>query len=166
MLLAMTEEALLEVLYLSFDESTGSSIANPRALRAMPEDYVPQLMGPIQGWLESGGTVNGVNMIGLALQGPTISGLTLPSCSSIQPPKKETDGSTSLAVVPRVGGGALVAPAPLEPRAATIGNVSLLLPLQPRLLTSTSDELTRRTILEAHSQPATSSSSINPSSID
>uniref|UniRef100_A0A0A9Y3U7 Potassium voltage-gated channel protein Shaw n=3 Tax=Lygus hesperus TaxID=30085 RepID=A0A0A9Y3U7_LYGHE len=86
-------------------------------------------------------------------------------------PKLETDGCTSLAVVPRVGGGALVAPAPLEPRAATIGNVSLLLPLQllllqPRLLTSTSDELTRRTILEAHSQPATSSSSINPSSID
>lgn len=42
----------------------------------------------------------------------------------------EVEGSTSLAVVPRVGGGALVAPAPLEPRAATIGNVSLLLPLQ------------------------------------
>ncbi|BES94545.1 K_tetra [Nesidiocoris tenuis] len=79
---------------------------------------------------------------------------------------KLVEGSTSLAVVPRVGGGALVAPAPLEPRAATIGNVSLLLPLQPRLLTSTSDELARRTILETHSQPATSSSSINPSSID
>ncbi|KAL1121940.1 hypothetical protein AAG570_003348, partial [Ranatra chinensis] len=110
------------------------------------------------------GTVNGVNMIGLALQGPSMSGLTVP-CSSIESsPKKDGEGATSLALVPH---RALIAPAPLQPRAATIGEVGILLPLQPRLLSATSDELARRTILQAQtsSQP-TSDSSINPSTID
>ncbi|XP_014255703.1 potassium voltage-gated channel protein Shaw-like [Cimex lectularius] len=114
------------------------------------------------------GTVNGVNMIGLALQGQSIPGLNVPSSSSESSPKKDNDGAcSSLAVVSRVGGGAMVAPAPLEPRAATIGSVSLLLPLQPRLLTSASDMMARRTVLQAQNMPGpTGDSSVNPSSID
>lgn len=115
------------------------------------------------------GTVNGMNMIGLALQGPSIPGITVPSSSSESSPKKDAEGASSsgaTSIVPRVG-GAMVAPAPLQPRAATIGNVSLLLPLQPRLLTTTSDEMTKRTILQAHGNISQSAeSSINPSSID
>ena len=43
---------------------------------------------------------------------------------------KEEGGASSLALVSH---RALVAPAPLQPRAATIGEVSLLLPLQVNL---------------------------------
>ncbi|KAK9507212.1 hypothetical protein O3M35_007120 [Rhynocoris fuscipes] len=83
-------------------------------------------------------------------------------------PKLDVEGSSSL-VSGRVCGGNLVAPAPLQPRAATIGNVSsLLLPLQPRLLAPASDELTKRTILQAQTNfgPTVSDSSVNPSTID
>lgn len=34
------------------------------------------------------GTVNGVNMIGLALQGPSLQGLTVPTSSTESTPKK------------------------------------------------------------------------------
>nr|XP_024215760.1 potassium voltage-gated channel protein Shaw-like isoform X2 [Halyomorpha halys] len=114
------------------------------------------------------GTVNGMNMIGLALQGPSIPGVTLPTSSSESSPKKESEAASSsgTSLVPRVG-GAMVAPAPLQPRAATIGNVSLLLPLQPRLLTTTSDEMTKRTIIQAHGNYGCGAeASVNPSSID
>uniref|UniRef100_T1IG16 Ion_trans domain-containing protein n=1 Tax=Rhodnius prolixus TaxID=13249 RepID=T1IG16_RHOPR len=86
-------------------------------------------------------------------------------------PKLDDEGSTcpSSLVSARVCGGNLVAPAPLQPRAATIGNVSsLLLPLQPRLLAPVSDEITKRTIFQAQTNfgPTVTDTSVNPSTID
>ncbi|XP_054266436.1 potassium voltage-gated channel protein Shaw-like [Macrosteles quadrilineatus] len=106
------------------------------------------------------GTVNGVNMIGLALQGPSIPGIALPPPGLDTPfVSRELDVTSppSLALVPSRN---VVAPAPLQPRAATIGNINLLLPLQPRLL---AEDLRARTVLQSNVQPS-QLESVNPSS--
>lgn len=119
------------------------------------------------------GTVNGVNMIGLALQGPSIPGLSLPqpACETITTvnfTQRVTEHEVPAPSLPLVPNRNVVAPAPLQPRAATIGNVSLLLPLQPRLLASAADEMRNRTILQSaqQQQPSQTDSSVNPSTID
>ncbi|KAG8282415.1 hypothetical protein J6590_037787 [Homalodisca vitripennis] len=70
------------------------------------------------------------------------------------------EGVASLALVPSRN---VVAPAPLQPRAATIGNISMLLPLQPRLLAVTAEEMRTRTVLQSSVQAA-QPESVNPSS--
>ncbi|XP_039280995.1 potassium voltage-gated channel protein Shaw isoform X2 [Nilaparvata lugens] len=119
------------------------------------------------------GTVNGVNMLGLALQGPSIPGLTLPAPSApigiafTAAPESEGSSSTGLALISSRGS---VAPAPLQPRAATIGTANLLLPLQPCLLAATAEEMQRmRGPIAA--QPSSvingeMESSVNPASTD
>ncbi|XP_075211011.1 potassium voltage-gated channel protein Shaw-like isoform X2 [Lycorma delicatula] len=75
-------------------------------------------------------TINGVNMLGLALQGPSIPRLALPASSTnlgITFSTKENEGNSSVSLV---GSRGSVVAAPLQPRAATIGTANLLLPLQ------------------------------------
>ncbi|XP_065092312.1 potassium voltage-gated channel protein Shaw-like [Ochlerotatus camptorhynchus] len=65
------------------------------------------------------GNVNGVNVIGLTLQGPSVPGLAV-----LKPPSLMQQGD--FINVPQLNS--------LQPRQPTTGNVDLLLPLQPKLL--------------------------------
>ncbi|XP_062548388.1 potassium voltage-gated channel protein Shaw-like [Armigeres subalbatus] len=65
------------------------------------------------------GNVNGVNVIGLTLQGPSVPGLAV-----LKPPSIMQQGD--FINVPQLSS--------LQPRQPTTGNVDLLLPLQPKLL--------------------------------
>ncbi|ETN59731.1 hypothetical protein AND_008667 [Anopheles darlingi] len=65
------------------------------------------------------GHVNGVNVIGLTLQGPSVPGLAV-----LKPPAVLQPGD--FINVPQLSS--------LQPRQPTTGNVDLLLPLQPKLL--------------------------------
>ncbi|XP_052892219.1 potassium voltage-gated channel protein Shaw-like [Anopheles moucheti] len=65
------------------------------------------------------GHVNGVNVIGLTLQGPSVPGLAV-----LKPPAALQQGD--FINVPQLSS--------LQPRQPTTGNVDLLLPLQPKLL--------------------------------
>ncbi|XP_021703144.1 potassium voltage-gated channel protein Shaw-like [Aedes aegypti] len=65
------------------------------------------------------GNVNGVNVIGLTLQGPSVPGLAV-----LKPPSIMQQGD--FINVPQLNS--------LQPRQPTTGNVDLLLPLQPKLL--------------------------------
>uniref|UniRef100_A0A182R4S4 Uncharacterized protein n=1 Tax=Anopheles funestus TaxID=62324 RepID=A0A182R4S4_ANOFN len=65
------------------------------------------------------GHVNGVNVIGLTLQGPSVPGLAV-----LKPPSALQQGD--FINVPQLNS--------LQPRQPTTGNVDLLLPLQPKLL--------------------------------
>ncbi|XP_066996693.1 potassium voltage-gated channel protein Shaw [Anabrus simplex] len=86
------------------------------------------------------GNVNGVNVIGLALQGPSIPGLQVvhsarPRCPYQVP--LQARGPTiqdSLPLLTSTQALVPVSPPPLQPRPATIGETHLLIPIQTRLL--------------------------------
>uniref|UniRef100_A0A2Y9D1K8 BTB domain-containing protein n=1 Tax=Anopheles dirus TaxID=7168 RepID=A0A2Y9D1K8_9DIPT len=75
------------------------------------------------------GHVNGVNVIGLTLQGPSVPGLAV-----LKPPSVLQQGD--FINVPQLNS--------LQPRQPTTGNVDLLLPLQPKLLVPLGKGLERR----------------------
>uniref|UniRef100_A0A8D9EB56 Potassium voltage-gated channel protein Shaw n=1 Tax=Cacopsylla melanoneura TaxID=428564 RepID=A0A8D9EB56_9HEMI len=80
------------------------------------------------------GNINGVNMIGLALQGPSLgllaSGTNVPN----RPATLDVGTGLQQLMVGRAANLVAPAPTPLQPRPATIGSDDLMLPLQPRLL--------------------------------
>ncbi|XP_075211010.1 potassium voltage-gated channel protein Shaw-like isoform X1 [Lycorma delicatula] len=110
-------------------------------------------------------TINGVNMLGLALQGPSIPRLALPASSTnlgITFSTKENEGNSSVSLV---GSRGSVVAAPLQPRAATIGTANLLLPLQPCLLAAAAEEMRVRTVFQT-TTVCEVESSINPATSD
>uniref|UniRef100_A0A8D8RVY7 Potassium voltage-gated channel protein Shaw n=1 Tax=Cacopsylla melanoneura TaxID=428564 RepID=A0A8D8RVY7_9HEMI len=109
------------------------------------------------------GNINGVNMIGLALQGPSLgllaSGTNVPN----RPATLDVGTGLQQLMVGRAANLVAPAPTPLQPRPATIGSDDLMLPLQPRLL----QVMTEGSFIEIrHPEPAGvhNEFSVNPAS--
>ncbi|XP_008181269.1 potassium voltage-gated channel protein Shaw isoform X1 [Acyrthosiphon pisum] len=112
------------------------------------------------------GNINGMNVLSLAFQAPQIPGMSAPSFLPYNSPPRHSQGpQDSFPGGVLNGRGGIVAPAPLQPRAATIESV--FLPLQPSLLVSLGEDSRPQDIVMQRTSSLPNSSgndSVNPSS--